>query len=135
VLACASPTVAGGQTAESIDDTLPGEAFSSGVCDPPDFARRVGPSRETRQLPVRHDVAPRDGADDRVDPVDKYLPPIVPWAKNPSRPGGHVRAQSLVSERADVYAAQNRRMGQLGQRGARAVHTVAPKSIRAWLKS
>src|SRR5574337_249779 len=127
-------TVTGGQSAEPIDDTLPGDALSSGVRDPPDFARSVGPSRQTRQLSVRHDAAPRDGANDRVDAVHKRLPLRAPWAQDLSRLGGHVRAQALAPERVDAYAAHNRRMGQLGQRGARAVHTVAPKSIRAWLK-
>jgi hypothetical protein len=32
-------------------------------------------------------------------------------------------------------ARQNRRIGHGRQRGLRAVHQVAPKSIRAWLKS
>lgn len=134
LVARVSPAVAGSQSAEPIHDALPGDPLPSSVRDPPDFARRVGPARETCQLSVRHDLASRDGANDGMDAVHKYPPPCVPWTHAPSRPGGHVRIQALVSERVEVYAAQKRRMGQLGQRGVRAVHTVAPKSIRAWLK-
>ena len=45
LLARTSAVVAGGQSAEPIDDTLPGDTSSSSMRDPPDFARSVGPSR------------------------------------------------------------------------------------------
>src|SRR3990172_12929018 len=58
---------AGSQSSKAIDHALPGDALASRVRDPADLTRPVTLSGQEGHLPVGHQAAPGNGADDGED--------------------------------------------------------------------
>ncbi len=114
----AATRIPAGQPAAPVHDALPRYMVAAGVGDPADLARRPGPAGQPGHLSVRHYPALGHRLDYGVHAVHE------------GSPRGHC---SLVRP-VRVFVAlalQIRRIGHVGHAGARAVHTVAPKSINA----
>src|SRR5713226_9651418 len=83
----APATIATCQPADAVDDPLPGKAVSTGVRNPSHLACGPRPAGQARNLPVGHDAPLGHCPDERVDAIDKRVPPAHFWLRLAYSPG------------------------------------------------